>query len=242
MHGIFQRTSVAVLIGLAACLPIAQAASDTWPMLPAPPAVEQFQVGNQMVLHGMPVRITGYIAQGNVQTLRDWYRGHVQGPLVENQVGRKLVLGQRQGAYFLTVELEAMVGTTSADYTKVLVATMQTGQSVHENRLPALLRDWSSRLPPQTQLVSELSDRDPGKDALHLTAMNRYGVDYNEAHVTRELERQGLRLQARHEASNGTERSLLFSGKSQEAALVLMRLEDGRSSIVLNLISYSSRE
>jgi len=248
LHSFHAMVNAAVLVMLAASPTLAQAVPDDWPMLPTPPAVEQFQVGNQMVLHGMPVRITGYVAQNSVQGLRDWYRGHVPGPLVENRVGRKLVLGQRQGNYFLTVELEAMMGTTFADYTKVLVATtMLTSQSALQDKppalqLPALLQGWPDRLPQQTQLISELSDRESGKDSLHLTAANRHGLDYNEAHVMRELERLDFRLEARHETRNGLDRSLLFSGSGHEAALVLTRMEDGRTSIVLNLIAYSSKE
>lgn len=218
---------------------VAWAARGGWPSVPAPDAVEHFRVGSEMTASGVPMRVDGYVVAQGMAEVRNWYREQLRGQLVENRVGQQLVLGQRQGDYFTTISMEPLPGAVSTDYTKVLVATLRSGEGdaadAELRRLPAPLQDWSRRLPVDTQVLSELRDREDGKRSLQLTAVNRQGSLVNESHLRRELEVLGFRLQARKEVDGGRQQGLFFESPQGEAALVLGRLDGGLSSIVLNI-------
>ena len=228
---------------------VVQAAADPWPSVPAPPAVGQFNVGKEMTLNGVPLRMDGYVIDQDLAQVREWYREHMPGRWVENRVGDKLVLGRRDGDYFTTIDMEPMLGTMSTDYTKVVVATVRGGTEALEarrswgadaeqGRAPTL-QDWSRRLPMDTQVLSELRDRDAGKDSLLLTAVNRQGMALNEDRMRGELERMGFSLQNAEHSEDGLQRGLFFKAPGGEAVVVLGRVADGGSSIFLNVVMNS---
>lgn len=238
--------AVALMLGLAST---AWAAADGWPRLPTPPAVGQFNVGKELTMNGVPVRMGGYVVDQDVAQVRNWYREHAPGQWVENRVGNKLVLGQREGDYFTTIDLEPMLGTVSTDYTRVVVATVRGGTEAPgapgnwgadaAQALPPALQDWQRRLPMDTQVLSELRDRDDGKDSLLLTAVNRQGMALNEERLRNELEQMGFRLQNADGSEDGSQRGLFFEGPGGEAVVVLGRVADGSSSIFLNVVMNS---
>lgn len=238
--------TVAFMLGQASA---AWAAADGWPQLPAPPAVGQFNVGQEMTMNGVPVRMGGYVMDQDLAQVRNWYREHMPGQWVENRVGKKLVLGRREGDYFTTIDIEPMLGTVSTDYTRVVVATVRGGTEAPGapgdwgadavQALPPALQDWRRRLPMNTQVLSELRDRDDGKDSLLLTAVNRQGMALNEERLRNELEQMGFRLQNADDSEDGSQRGLFFEGQGGEAVVVLGRVADGTSSIFLNVVMNS---
>lgn len=231
--------ALALFVLACAVANMAWAARGGWPSVPAPNALAHFRLGKEMTASGVPMRVDGYVVARGVAELRNWYRGQLRGPLVENRIGNQLVLGQRQGGYFTTISMEPLPGAVSTDYTKVLVATLRGGVGeswdADLRRLPAPLRDWSRRLPVDTQVMSELRDREGGRQSLQLSAVNRHGALVNESHLRRELELLGFRLRARKETGGGRQQGLYFESPQGEAALVLGRVEGGLSSIVLNI-------
>jgi hypothetical protein len=215
-------------------------------MLPEPDHMESFEVGKQVELNGVPVRIKGYVSDRPLAELVRWYQQVVGGRWVENKLGNKTVLGQRQGEFFVTVELVAMLGGLSGFTTKVVTSTMDLRAAALQ---PTQTRDgfgnWTSRLPLTSQVLSHQVDRTRTHESLHLMAVNRQSLEHNMAHFRREFAQNGFREEpsrasetiretAVQHAAQATEK-LSFSAPNTDAVVVLGQHPTVGSTVVLIL-------
>jgi hypothetical protein len=243
----------ATVTGLLLCAVVASAGQQRdWPTLPTPDRLESFGLGNQTLLNGIPVRIQGHVSDRSIRELNRWYREKAGGQWVENQVGNKTVLGQRRGDYFVTVELEAMLGSLSGSTTKVVTAIMDLRQpATQPRRGPDALGDWASRLPASSQLMSHMTDSSDTNESLHIVAVNGQSLAFNAQHFRREFLQMGYRVEAgsdgktapdslRNTSSSGAQERLLFTAPNTDAVVVLGRDDKGRSTVVL-IINRSKR-
>lgn len=217
-----------------------------WPRLPEPDHLTSFEVGSQIMLSGVPVRIKGYVSDHSVPALIQWYRQNSEGRWVENKIGNKTVLGQRQGAFFATIEFEAMLGGLSGSTTKVVTSVMDLRAAAMR---PSLAKDafqnWSSRLPLTSKVLSHMADSTQTHDSLHLVAVNNQGLAYNVQHFRSEFRQMGYREEsgsatvdvrnASAKPATGVQEKLSFSGLNTDALVVLGRNESGQSTMVLIL-------
>jgi len=253
----FKKTvllKTAIAAGFLLCAVVAGAGQQRdWPTLPTPENLESFGVGNQTQLNGMPVRIQGYVSDRSIDEINRWYRQKIGGQWVENKVGRKTVLGQRRGDYFVTIELEAMLGTLSGSTTKVVTAIMDLQRpATQPTRGQDAFGDWASRLPGTSQVISHMTDSSATNDSLHLVAVNGQSLAFNAQHFRREFGQLGYRFESDNAAkgasdplrdvssSSGAQERLLFSAPNIDAVVVLGRDDKGRSTLVL-IINRSKR-
>lgn len=217
-----------------------------WPSLPAPDHLGSFEVGSQVKLNGVPVRIKGYESNRSVAELSRWYQQRMEGKWVENKIGSKTVLGQRQGDFFVTVEIEARLGDFSGSSTKVVTSIMSLkAAALRPSPAGDAFENWSSRLPLTSKVLSHQTDSTRTHDALHLVAVNHQSLEYNVAHFRREFAQEGYREELGGAAaeiqkatdqptSNNTEK-LSFSSLNTDAVVVLGRDAKRRSTVVLIL-------
>ena len=243
----------ATAVGLLLCAGVASAGQQRdWPTLPTPDHLESFGVGNQTQLNGIPVRIQGYVSDRSISELNQWYRQKAGGQWVENKIGNKTVLGQRRGDHFVTIELEAMLGSLSGSTTKVVTAIMDLRRpAMQPTRGRDAFGDWASRLPVTSQVMSHMTDSSGTNESLHLVAVNGQSLALNAQHFRREFLQMGYRVEAdsdgktaqdslRDMNSSGAQERLLFTAPNTDAVVVLGRDDKGRSTVVL-IINRSKR-
>jgi hypothetical protein len=216
-----------------------------WPVLPEPPYLEAFDIGSQMELHRMPVKIRGYVTNRTVTQTVNWYQTQMSGQWVLNKVGTKTILGHMERDFFITVELEPMLANASTPTTKVVTAVMLVDGSKNASQAqdPALER-WASRLPTGSRILSHVVDHEATNSALHLVAVNRQSLAYNVRHFQSEFHRLGYAPNPTFtdQSSSGSSvadavqpEKLLFTAGNKEAILVVGRNDKGQTTIVLNL-------
>ena len=159
----------ALVLGLAFMAPgnfaLAQA---SWPTIALPKDVRAFDIGEQLTINGLPMRMQGFVSARNPVQLAEWFRQRMGKPLVENTLANKLILGRAQGEYYLTVQLEpAATGTRGIAAVSHLKAAYD-GRA--ENR--ASTEHWLSRLPAGSKLLSQMSSEDAGKASTYLLVVN----------------------------------------------------------------------
>lgn len=218
------------------------------PSLPAPPHIGTFDVGNQMRLQGVPVRIKGFVSGLSVPELSRWYRNELGGSWVENKVGSKTVLGQRQGTHFVTVELESLLGSPSGSTTKVVTAVMSLQpKAVRSGPMRDGVGNWASQLPLSSQVLGHLADSTDTHESVHLVAVNPHSLDFNVQHFRHVFQEKGFleepvspvqvevdRRRASWAASTvGSAERLAFRDAGTEALVILGRDRAGRSTLVL---------
>jgi hypothetical protein len=213
-----------------------------WPTLPAPKRLESFSVGDRTQMNGIPVRIQGYVSDRSIGDINQWYRQKMGGQWVENKLGKKTVLGQRLGDFFITVELEAMLGGMSGSTTKVVTAIMDLQRpTTQPTRALDSFGDWATRLPVNSQVLSHLTDSSATHDSLHLVAVNDHSVALNAQHFRRQFGQLGYRQdtlaapavaqQTQRDSAPASQEKLSFTGPNTEAVVVLGRDDVGRSTV-----------
>lgn len=241
---LWKLAAAATAMTLSACAVHARPGAQ-WPALPVPPHLEAFDVGSQLELHQMPLRIRGYITDRTVSQTAQWYREQVPGQWVQNKINAKTVLGQKQRDFFVTVEIEPLLTGASTPTTRVTTAVMlvNPGSGV-STAGDSTLERWASRLPVGTRIISHLVDHEASNSALHLVALNQQSLAYNVQHFQGEFLRLGYvqipsftdhDLKGRQVVQAANPEKMLFTAGNKEAILVLGSSSRGLTTIVLNL-------
>lgn len=238
--------SFVVAFGLLCTLLAGASQQRDWPNLPTPAHLESFEVGSQNNINGIPVRIQGFVSDRSISELNQWYRQKMGGQWVENKLGKKTVLGQRQGDFFVTVELEAMLGGLSGSTTKVVTAIMDLQRpATQPTRGLDAFGDWAKRLPVNSQVLSHLTDSSDTHESLHLVAVNGHSVALNAQHFRRQFGQLGYQQdtltapagvqKTRRDTEPAPQEKLSFTAPNTEAVVVLGKDDTGRSTVVLIL-------
>lgn len=235
---------VRCLIGLVlACAAQLAAAVQPWPEVALPPGAASYSIGQQVSLDGMPMRMQGFSSTAPLSVTADWFRQHMPKPLMENQVGDKLVLGRASDAYYITIQLEQTAtgsrGVVSVSDFKAALEQRAATQAARERVL--------ARFPAGTRVLSSMASTDAGRSSSYLALANQYSEDVNRQRVLDLARDEGMVLEreARGDASSiaglparaAEGRTMFFKGRGREAIAVINRAPDSSVTVVLNTIS-----
>lgn len=221
----------------------ATAATATWPTQALPPNASKFDVGSDMNVSGVPMRIRGFVSPTPRDEVAAWFRRSMGSPVVENQLGDKLVLGQARGEFYVTVQLEAQSSGTRG---MVAISHLKAAADRSDATAEATQR-LLDRLPSGTRILEQVSSRDGQQMSRYVMFSNRNGEAVNRDRITRMMQADGMHLEREDQVSgqlandpkamlaNG--RSLWFKGRGKEAIVVLGRNPQGDSVVVLNTVT-----
>jgi hypothetical protein len=217
-------------------------AGSDWPSPTLPDGLDTFNVGDQITVNGLPMRVRGFVSPKRPADLLDEFRRSLGKPLVENTVGAKRVLGRADGGFYLTVEVEP-AGNGSKGV--VAVTDMKTMIKSHDQRAADTAR-WINRLPAGSTIASQMTSEDAGRSANHIVIVNSHSEDLNRDALTALMRADGYQLE--HEAApdatqrrslNATQadgKTLYFKAPGKEAMAVIARSGE-KTSIVLNTVA-----
>lgn len=218
-------------------------AQDVWPTIALPREIRTFDIGEQVAVDGLPMRMQGFVSALKPAQLAAWFRLHMGNPLVENTLGNKLILGRVQGDYYLTVQLEpAGTGTRG-------VAAVAHQKAAYDNRDEnrANTEHWLSRLPAGSKILSKMTSEDAGKVSTYLLATNTQSESLNRDRLKNLMRDDGFELEReatpddKSLAGHANGRTLFFKGAGKEAMATLYRDSNGNTAIVLNTITQMER-
>lgn len=223
------------------------AAALAWPSVAMPKDAVAYAIGDQMTAHGIPLRVQGFFVKTTQGATANWFRQRLGKPLVENKLGRALVLGRPQGEHYITIRLSPEPDGTSG---VVTVAHLQAAYYSRATRKAATKR-LLSRLPPGSELVTELVSTDGGKQSRYYVVSNTYHEDVNRDRILDLMREDGLAVRYQAAAPEGTLRRgetqlsngtvFFFSGDRKEAIAVIGRNTTGRTVVQVNVISHMVR-
>lgn len=238
----------ALVLGLALMAPenfaLAQA---SWPTIALPKDVRAFDIGEQLTINGLPMRMQGFVSALKPVQLAEWFRQRMGKPLVENTLANKLILGRAQGEYYLTVQLEpAATGTRGIAAVSHLKAAYDERA---ENR--ASTEHWLSRFPAGSKLLSQMRSEDAGKVSTYLLVVNTQSGNLNRKRLKNLMRNDGFELEHEAMPDNKTGaalpegiahgKTLFFKGPGKEAMATIYRDNHGRTAIVLNTLTQMER-
>ncbi len=224
----------------------AQARND-WPKVALPDDAKVFPIGEQVAVNGMPMRMQGFVSKASPAESAAWFRRSLGKPLVENTVGKKLVLGRAQGPYYISVQLEAL--GPSHPGTRALVAVSDlTAAYERRDDTKAASERLLARLPAGTHLVSKMSSGDGGKSASYVVLTNSFELALNRERLIGMLREDGYALEREALADTppgqpsqvglDAGKTLFFKGAGKEAIAVISRDLSGKTTLVLNTVTF----
>lgn len=242
------KNSVALAcVALAAvvlCKPALAARDDArWPQVRVPQQVETFEIGQETVVNGTPLRMRGIVSPASPAVLATSFRQILGEPLMEDRRGNTLVLGRAEGRYYMTVQLNP-----AGSGTRGVIAVTKPPIDQQEPADAAAARRLLSALPPGSTLTSHTSSIDLGTRADHDAIVNLHSIGINSEYLQRMLRSDGFILERESGPSQAERtrtplaadaRTLFFKRPGAEAIAVLFSDNGGRSVIVLNRVNFS---
>jgi hypothetical protein len=232
---------VMALVALTVIAPVLAHDVAPWPQIPLPKQVDVFEVGNEMIVNGMPIRMQGFVSRASPAELAASMRQLLGAPLMEDRRGATLVLGRGQGRYYITVQLAPLGSGTRA-----LIAVTKPPLNAQDPVAVADARHLLSALPPGSTLTSQTASFDGPVRAHQAAIVNSHSVDINTEYVKRMLRAEGFTLEREAMPAQGLRtrasappgaRTMFFKRAGAEAIAVVARDERGNSVIVLNRVN-----
>lgn len=232
------------LVNLGLSSPITGSA---WPHVNLPRDAQSFELGQQLDVNGMPMRIMGFVSQQSLTESRHWFENQLGSQQVKDTRGIQTILGTAHGDHYITVQLEPVDAWQPDSGTRGLITIMDRRESLRLRQHTARIhQQWLQRLPSGTQLLQHMSANDHGRVSQYLVATNNAPEQLNAEQLTRSLQELGYQLEREVFANgNGSQilppplsggRTLLFRGPAREAMALIATDPQGRSSIVLNTV------
>lgn len=209
---------ITAMLALAALAPwAAQAqAPATLPTLEAPPGARLEQVADDMVLNGQHARVARFDFTGTVDDVLGFYRQRFGARHVENHVGDDRAIATRQGEYFVTVRVHAVV---SNEVQATLMAMHMGGTPSHSG---AAL-DTQHLLPAGAALMQMQESNDGGVPECLVVAVSKASVQANRDALLTAFRARGFRLEkAGTRTVQGRElASMDFSSETEDAVVTV---------------------
>lgn len=197
-----------------------------WPELPAPRGARVENVGEQVRLNGIPMRMQRVLSRQAAGDVARHYRDAMGPRHASERVSDRVILSRPDGDYFLTVSVRPLAtGVTEA---------LVSAADVREARRSAG-RPLGVRLPADTRVVSDMESIDGDKRSRQLVLTNAHAIAVNLDVLTRELAARGMRADGRPLRREPTAHVQFFRGDGREAQLSLIRQAD-ETAVVLTLI------
>ena len=212
--------------------PAARAAS-AWPEVALPPGLQTVDVGRQMTVDGMPMRVRGFLSPEPADRLAALFHASLGSPLVESRHGAKTILGRVQGVHYLTVQIEPAGSGARGLIALTDVAGMMAGAA--DTRAERVR--WQARLPAGTRIMRLLHADDAGRASQQLVLESPQTLPASRDALTKLLRQDGY-MPGRIVASSAPPGEVLcFQGPGRDVMAVLTRHGDGATGIVLSIAS-----
>ncbi|PHV04088.1 hypothetical protein CSQ96_27645 [Janthinobacterium sp. BJB412] len=234
------RLALAVIMLFGSTASLAEA---PWPVVAIPRGIEPFDMGGEMTVNGLPLRMQGLLSAKSPAQVAALLRASMGQPLVEDTQGTKLVLGRSMGEFYATVQLEP-----AGSGTRGLVAVTRLRTAIDEH---AKIKDEGrrvlSRFPSGSRLVSRTNSINGNQRDEYLVLSNAHSPEFNVESVKRTLGAEGYSLERMSTPGHventapiqpGGGATLQFKRSDGEAVAVIYREAGGGTAIVLNTVTF----
>ncbi len=226
MRNLSKSVSIALCLGSLICMVGARA--ESWPSLKYPDAARVQTVAEEMVLNGVPARVTRFEFRGDEAEVIEFYRQQFGARRVENKVAGMVVIASQQDNYFHTIQLKTLQpGKVQGT---VMTNRVQGGAS-----RSAVALDTEKLLPPDSAVLSQMQSNDAGKHSMLLVAANKASAQANRDHVLLALQGRGFRLvKDDQNSAAGRPAFSLTLASSDEEAMVTVTDSGTYRSVLIN--------
>jgi hypothetical protein len=214
--------------------------NSDWVSRMLPPKLVTFDVGTSISVHGLPMRLTGFVLKMSAPETIQMFKQTMGQPMVENKLGPITILGKGSGDEYLTVQIEP-----SARGSRGTIAVTNLKEAAASATVNADERQvWRNRLPSGTQLMSLMKSSDGPRISQTIIYSNEHSLQLNADRLKNTLLQDGLDEERVSTVeppagSRMTEgQALYFRGVGKDAMATIHRNEKNKTFVVLSLTSY----
>lgn len=205
-------------------------AAERWPDLPLPSSARRLALPEEMVINGRTVQTRLFESSERPAALTSWFRSLLGPAVVENVVGRRLVLGKLSGEFFVTVQLSAVRAGTQGVLSVTRLAQTSQERQQHAQDVQALL----SSLPDGARVLQQISTREGDGTTQQWMLTSNHSERHNAELLRSGLQARGFDFQ-REATVPGQGRTLYFRGPAGEAMATVMAGSAYTTAILLSL-------
>ncbi len=219
----------------------------SWPQIAIPEGMETFDMGEQVTMNGVPMRMLGFRSSATPAQAAGRFRESLGKPFVENEIGSNLVLGRARGEHYVTVQI-VPAGTGVRG---IIAITSLADAIANRDATRATEERLLSSMPPASSLVSRTNSVDGKNSSEQLIFTNLHSLEINVTYVKKMLESSGFTLERETRpgdrgltyrgAASNERRPLFFKAKDGEAIAVIFQDSGGRTAVVLSTITFLER-
>ena len=225
------QMSFMLLMAAAACT---AAPATAWPEVALPPGAQTFDVGRQLQINGLAMRVRGFLSPEPAARLVDWFRASLGQPLVEDRRGAATILGRPQGAFYLTVQIEPAGSGARGLVALSDVPRMPAGRS----EAHAQEARWHARLPAGMRILNLVRATDGGRMSEHLVLECAESLAASRQALTRLLQHEGYTPGRIVASAAPPGAALYFHAPGREAMAVFTRSDERVTGIVLSIAAF----
>lgn len=201
---------------------VAQAAG--WDDFPLPRDTSYTDVGHEMRLNGVAMKIRSFRAQTDARKFQADLASAWGSDFHPVRQGERIIVGRPAGTLFESVSFRQTGPNVIEGYL-----------SLNEKRRPEQAHgDWV-RAPEGSRLISDLESADVGKANRQMVYENELSVAFNRNHFSSLLLRRGYQLDRKYQDPHGAGiEGYLYSSRDGEASLTVIPNKN-RTGVVLSL-------
>jgi hypothetical protein len=213
-----------------------QFAHAGWPHFDFPPRTDVFMVGEEMSFNNQSMRIQGFSSESaSISEMLLWFR-KTAGHFSQSRLEDKVILGQMRKNYYITIQMQPERNGVSGWLAMTdLKASKNSASAFATATGPDF---WL----PDSNLVSEVSSTEAGREISQVVVLNGYSVNLNKERLVASLARQGYSLERIFDLDDianadveyeRTANTFYFKGLGKEAMAIMAPAANGKTSIVL---------
>jgi len=205
------RASRAAFFVIAIQLAAGQAMADEWPELILPGGAKAVIVADQIDINRLPTRIWQFHSNKTPDQFLEFYRAKwnkppIEGapPYIENSTEAWKIISRPEGDFMIAVQVDAKNPLTSDGMVSITQLKGRRTDKAMVSRLPEY-----PKMPGST-VLQELTNHDPGKNALTVILENGHSAASSRAYYKRFYESRGWTEIGLHNKKSGNADVLLL--------------------------------
>jgi hypothetical protein len=199
------------------------ALADAWPDLILPDNAKAVVVADQIDINRMPTRIWQFHSDESPESFlafyrRKWVKPPKEGspPFIENQIAEWKIISRAENGFLIAVQVDSKNSLFSSGMVSIAQIEGRLAEKARVSRLPEY-----PKMPGST-VLQELTNHDPGKNALTVFLENGRSAAANRAFYKKFYERRGWVEIGMRDAQSPSGSALLMQKGPLEASFTFI--------------------
>lgn len=210
-----------------------------WPTPTIPDDVRLFSIGDQLIVNGMPMQLSGFLSDRPPAQLMEAWRRSLGSQVVQSTVGVAQILGKNENGFYIMVQIRDAGKGSQGTLSITDLGAFARSTDARRSSTAQLL----DRLPAGSTITSQLASKEGSTSTRHIVVTNTHSETLNRDAVMSMMNADGYTLEkevapdpadeGRLQGAMRTAKTLFFKAQNKEAVAIITRTGD-KTALILN--------